>query len=208
MTIATTTAVNDPSTTDDTAPAASEEAIKDQAYRNALVTALAGAFSDYSKEMRAGLDARMLHEFNEHGHPSVVVHDPAGEKLVTFVVNQPTGSSGFRVTDDEALLEFCEMNHATEVETIVQIKPAFQAALLKRLVQLDDGTVVDQTTGLTVPGVEYKVTPPGPATSVTTKWAHTKDSKSKKQALQLALDGFLPDLVEAIAASAVAEVEG
>jgi hypothetical protein len=61
------------------------------------------------------------------------------------------------VSDPEALVKWCRERYPTEVETLAQIRPAFQVALLQRCRGDAGGDyVVDMATGELVPGLAVR----------------------------------------------------
>lgn len=59
------------------------------------------------------------------------------------------------ISDVGALLKWVEVRHPSEVETVRQVRVAFQAALLKR-VDCDGEVVLDPETGEVIPGMTVR----------------------------------------------------
>jgi hypothetical protein len=67
----------------------------------------------------------------------------------------PLSQEAAVVSDPEALLAWCSERHPEQVFTVVQIRPAYVAALLQGAV-LVDGTAADPSTGEVIPGLAVR----------------------------------------------------
>jgi hypothetical protein len=107
---------------------------------------IATAARTRAADHRAALNAEACAEFEQHGTaPTWRLAD-----LGTIIL--PVSKETPAVRDPAALVEWCRDRHPTEVETLAQIRPAFQHALLKRA-QPDGDVVVDPVTGEIIPGL-------------------------------------------------------
>lgn len=179
------------------AAAPAEPPVKELTATLAKITAYVGAVKDTETLLRNQLEQRLLALHDETGTKSLTVKDDNGDELVTYTVVQPQASDTIKVTDPEAFLDWVLANFPTEVETITQVRPAFQARLLSRIVA-NGGVLYDSETGepIEAAGVEHVHTPAGDPTGITTSWKRaTKDKPSgKERALQWALTDGVPAL--------------
>lgn len=110
---------------------------------------LAAAAKKRAAEHRAALDAEARAELDQHGTA------PSWRMPGIGTVALPVSTEAPVIDDIAALTKWCRERHPSEVETVEQIRPAFQAALLARLV-CDGDVVVDPDTGEIVPGMAVR----------------------------------------------------
>lgn len=125
---------------------------------------LEAAVKSYVAERRKALFARMRDEQQRTGGKAFS-HNYATKAGVTFTVRD--ADDKIIVKDPDALLAWVEDNAPSEIETVFQVRPAFQESLLKRVKGTDTG-VFDPETGGEVPGLKY--VPAGDPTSFNTAW--------------------------------------
>ena len=111
--------------------------------------ALAAAAKTAAAEHRAELGAEAAAEFEQHGTAPTWRLSDLG--TITLPISQPAAY----VTDAQAFVEWCVLRYPSEVETIAQVRSAFQAALLARL-HLEGSSAVDPATGEEVPGLAVR----------------------------------------------------
>ncbi len=111
--------------------------------------ALAAAAKTAAADHRAELGAEAAAEFEQHGTAPTWRLSDLG--TITLPVSKETAY----VADPQAFVDWCTLRYPSEVETIAQLRPAFQAALLARL-HLEGSSAVDTATGEEVPGLAVR----------------------------------------------------
>jgi hypothetical protein len=111
--------------------------------------ALAAAAKTAAADHRAELGAEAAAEFEREGTAPTWRLSDLG--TITLPVSKETAY----VSDARAFVEWCALRYPSEVETIAQLRPAFQAALLARL-HLEGSSAVDPATGEEVPGLAVR----------------------------------------------------
>lgn len=111
--------------------------------------ALAAAAKTAAADHRAELGAEAAAEFEREGTA------PTWRLSDLGTVTLPVSKQAAYVADPKAFIEWCALRYPSEVETIAQLRPAFQAALLARL-HLEGTSAVDPTTGEEVPGLAVR----------------------------------------------------
>lgn len=110
-----------------------------------------------------------------------------GEKsAVTFTIKEEDDT--VIVSDSDALLAWVEENAPSEIETVFQVRPAFKAALLKRVKGTDVG-VFDPETGAEVPGLKFVPAPP--PSNFNTSWKGDGKSLALGEVLAAGTDELL-----------------
>lgn len=110
--------------------------------------ALAAAAKTAAADHRAELGAEAAAEFEREGQ-APTWRDELG------TITLPVSKQAAYVSDARAFVEWCTLRYPSEVETIAQLRPAFQAALLARL-HLEGSSAVDPATGEEVPGLAVR----------------------------------------------------
>lgn len=110
-----------------------------------LITAAKERVTDH----RAALNAEASGEYEREGMAPTWRWPDLGTIIL------PVSKETTVVADADALAKWCQQRYPTEVETLVQIRPAFQVALLQRTRGDGDG-VVDMATGELVPGLAVR----------------------------------------------------
>jgi hypothetical protein len=109
--------------------------------------AMAAAWAKSAKEIRARVEADARAEFEANGNGVTWTMRDLGKVILPLSVEAPT------VADADVLLKWVAKRHPEQVETVLQVRPAFQTWLLKN-VQIGEGAVViDPETGEVVPGL-------------------------------------------------------
>lgn len=109
-----------------------------------LITAARERVTDH----RAALGAEAAGEYEREGMAPTWRWPDLGTVILPVSKETPV------VADPEALVEWCRQRHPSELETLVQIRPAFQAALMHRV--SPSGDVVIDVTGEVVPGLAVR----------------------------------------------------
>jgi hypothetical protein len=107
---------------------------------------LAAAARAAAAEHRIALNAEATAEYEREGMAPTWRWPDIGTVILPVSKEAPT------VQDAAALVAWCRERYPSEVETLAQIRPAFQAALMKRAV-VDGQAVVDPVTGEVMPGL-------------------------------------------------------
>lgn len=107
---------------------------------------VASAAKAKAATFRDQLTADARNEYSEQGTA------PTWRLKDVGVVTLPLSNEAPYVADLEALTKWAKERHPDQVETIEQLRAAFVAALLAR-VEVDEGEVIDTTTGEIVPGI-------------------------------------------------------
>lgn len=158
----------------------------------AALVAAAKVMGDAVKERETAVRDRVLTNLlalnAEHGVKSIEVKIPGAGKVATLTLTEPSDKA--IVADDKAFTAWIEENYPTEVEYVVQVRPAFAKTFLEKMVTIpDDGTEVllaDTETGevQTVPGLIVRRA--GAPTSMSLRFESTG-----RAAVAQALDGTL-----------------
>lgn len=170
-------------TTPAEAPTPKAPTIKDVARDLTLIGAYKGTIADVETVVRADFQSRLLDMYHETGTKQIVVKADDGEEIATWSVTGTAAKDEITVTDEQAFEDWVLRNHPTEVETVVQVRPAFKDQLLKDL-EHADGVFFSKATGepVEIPGVEFKHTPAGEPTGVKITWKPgTKAKPSGKE---------------------------
>lgn len=110
---------------------------------------LAAAARAAATEHRIALNAEATAEYEREGMAPTWRWPDIGTIIL------PVSKEAATVQNAAALVEWCSERYPTEVETLSQIRPAFQAALMKRAV-IDGSSVVDPVTGEIMPGLAVR----------------------------------------------------
>jgi hypothetical protein len=108
--------------------------------------ALATAAKKAATEQRAELGAEAAREFEQHGTA------PTWRMADLGTISLPVSKPAAYVADAQAFVAWVAERYPTEVETIAQVRPAFQSSLVARL-HLEGTSAVDTATGEEVPGL-------------------------------------------------------
>lgn len=111
--------------------------------------ALAAAAKSAAADHRAELNAEAAAELEREGTA------PTWRLADLGTVTLPVSKETAYVAAPQAFIEWCMQRYPSEVETVVQLRPAFQAALLQRL-HLEGDSAVDPATGEEVPGLAVR----------------------------------------------------
>lgn len=111
--------------------------------------ALAAAAKTAAADHRAELGAEAAAEFEREGTA------PTWRLADLGTITLPVSQAAAYVADTRAFVEWCMLRYPSEVETIAQLRPAFQSALLARL-HLEGTSAVDPATGEEVPGLAVR----------------------------------------------------
>jgi hypothetical protein len=111
--------------------------------------ALAAAAKSAAADHRAELGAEAAAEFEREGTA------PTWRLTDLGTITLPVSKETAYVHDPGALVEWCMSRYPSEVQTIAQLRPAFQAALLARL-HIEGSSAVDTATGEEVPGLAVR----------------------------------------------------
>jgi hypothetical protein len=111
--------------------------------------ALAAAAKTAAADHRAELNAEAAAEFEQEGTAPTWRLSDLG--TITLPVSKETAY----VAAPQAFVDWCMLRYPSEVETIAQVRPAFQAALFARL-HLEGESAVDTATGEEVPGLAVR----------------------------------------------------
>lgn len=111
--------------------------------------ALAAAAKSAAADHRAELNAEAAAEFEQHGTA------PTWRLADLGTVTLPVSKEAAYVAAPQAFVDWCMTRYPSEVETIAQVRPAFQAALFARL-HLEGDSAVDTATGEEVPGLAVR----------------------------------------------------
>lgn len=171
-----------------TVPEASQApTIAQRTERLAKMTAFQTALKTQIDLERAATEAAMLDEFYGDSGSKSFNARVNGETVAQFTLKET--KDAVRVTDEDALLDWVFENAPSEVETITQVRPAFLAALLKRVQGDADTGVFDPETGAEVPGLTY--TPGGEVSGFGTSWKKVGRGDSERPGQAVALDSVL-----------------
>jgi hypothetical protein len=111
--------------------------------------ALAAAAKTAAADHRAELNAEAAAEFEREGTAPTWRLSDLG--TITLPVSKETPY----VAAPQAFVDWCMLRYPSEVETIAQVRPAFQAALFARL-HIEGESAVDTATGEEVPGLAVR----------------------------------------------------
>lgn len=111
--------------------------------------ALAAAAKTAAADHRAELNAEAAAEFEREGTA------PTWRLQDLGTVTLPVSKEAAYVAAPQAFVEWVTARYPSEVETIAQVRPAFQAALFARL-HLEGSSAVDTATGEEVPGLAVR----------------------------------------------------
>jgi hypothetical protein len=122
----------------------------DKAREAARRDALASAWAASAKTLRGELEAEALAEFEEDGTGvSWTVRDLGRVTL-------PLSQEAPVIADIDALVKWVKERHPEHLETIEQVRAAFQTWLLQNVQITTDGDVIDPGTGEIVPGMAVR----------------------------------------------------
>jgi hypothetical protein len=110
---------------------------------------LIAAAKERAAEHRVALNAEAAGEYEREGMAPTWRWPDLGTVIL------PISKETAVISDMEALVEWCRQRHPSELETLVQVRPAFQLALMHR-VQPAGEVVVDPATGEIVPGLAVR----------------------------------------------------
>lgn len=163
--------------TDSTETAAPEPTLDDLAAEYGTVLAFEAKFKEWSRGRRADLYQRMLAAREQTGGAMrSIAHKYGGnDKQVTFSLKG--SDEKFTITDEDAFKEWVEANFPGEIETVIQVRPAFQKQMLDKLLVESDGVVyvkggvstTEKVAGEEVPGVTHTPASDDP-TGFNTSW--------------------------------------
>ena len=102
-----------------------------------------------AEQRRAELDAEARAELEAQGTA------PTWRIPGLGTVSLPVSKEAAVVADTAAFAAWCAQRHSANVETVTVVRPAFQAALLARVV-CDGDVVVDPDTGEAIPGLAVR----------------------------------------------------
>lgn len=111
--------------------------------------ALAVAWTDSAKELRADLHRRALAEFEQEGTGVSWTIRDLGKVILPLSTEAPV------ISDLDALLKWVKERHPEHVETIEQVRAAFQTWLLQNVEITETGDVVSPD-GEIVPGMAVR----------------------------------------------------
>lgn len=195
-------------TTDDASP---RPALPEQLARAAVQKAITDALTDAQKAHRDTVFEAMLAAKKATASKSFNV-EVDGEVVATATITDPKPKFVVQTVQSEAydeFLDYMQEHYPTEVETVVQVRPAFLKTFLEKDLDVQAGEVFDTNTGEPVPGVKH--VPAGDPTSWSLRFK--KGEESKEQVLRsalapeaLAMLGLTPEL-ELPTAEAEVELE-
>lgn len=115
----------------------------------AVTTVIADAAAEHKDRLRAEL----LEALDDVGADAVAVTLPDGTKVAKSALVAPAPRA--RLTDEDQFAAWCADTSPHNVEVRTVVRPAWQKAILDRVVPGPDGAAVDPDTGEVVPGVTF-----------------------------------------------------
>lgn len=122
----------------------------DRAREVARLEALADAYKTVARERRAELDAEARAEWEANGCGVTWRMPDLGRVCLPLTEEAPW------IADIDALLKWAKERHPENVETVEQVRAAFQKWLLDNVQITEGGAVVDPETGEVVPGMAVR----------------------------------------------------
>jgi hypothetical protein len=123
-----------------------QDRVKEIARREAL----ASAWVKSAKELRAEVEAEALAEYEENGNGVTWTMRDLGKVTLPLSTEAPV------ISDVEALTKWAKIRHPENVETVEQVRAAFQTWLLQNAEIVADGVVMDPETGEVIPGMAVR----------------------------------------------------
>jgi hypothetical protein len=141
-------------------------------HRFAQLVAFESAVKEYVARERAAMTGQYLAAYRAMGAKTFDAKGDDGTVLAQFTLKENKATHDTIVVGNpEQLLAFVLDNHPTEVAMNPTVQPAFEAALLARVIYEpgedgEPGQIIDPTTGLVVEGLKH--VPGQPAAEPTT----------------------------------------
>lgn len=117
--------------------------VKEAARREAL----GAAWIAKGKELRVEVEADALAEYEREGNGVTWTFRDLGRVTLPLTTEAPV------IADIDALLKWVKERHPENVETVEQVRAAFQKWLLENAQITEDGTVIDPETAEVIPGM-------------------------------------------------------
>lgn len=141
--------------------------------------ALASAWSASAKELRTELELAARREFEDNGTGVTWTMRDLGRVTLPLSTEAPV------IADIDALLKWCKERHPDNVQTVEQVRVAYQTWLLGNVV-CDNGVAVHPETGEIIPGLAVR-------------------EGGKPKTLTITFDRSVKDVYASYAAAVVAE---